>query len=130
MREIKFRVWDKEGRCLFIEGMKYLNPFFDDTGKLFVGYFPDNETPIVEYEINQYTGLKDKNGKEIYEGDIVNFGNNNNAIVEFSDGCFNIFDEPLGWDFTPDYDNDYKPIKTDFKYCEIIGNIYENPELL
>jgi uncharacterized phage protein (TIGR01671 family) len=80
----------------------------------------------------QFTGLKDKNGKEIYEGDVINLHDlcemiNVNAIIEWSDeGCFfrprEIRTNRKGgrywfyWDFITD--------------IEIIGNIYENPELL
>lgn len=77
----------------------------------------------------QYTGLKDKNGKEIYEGDVVfirSFSPEKN-IVRFNRGGFCIepvIDFPLEANYWPD-----------IKYAEddnseIIGNIYENPELL
>ena len=83
---------------------------------------------IIPKTIGQYTGLKDKNGKEIFEGDILTFGNNNPVEVIFDNGCFNVFDEPLGWSFDEGENN--IPIKTNFKYCEVIGNIYDNPEPL
>ena len=82
-----------------------------------------------KYEIIQYTGLHDKNGKEIYEGDIMNWpGKRNKGISEkayrhvvvFKNGCFGYY---LGLDFQ----NDLSELA---KKYEIIGNIYENPELL
>lgn len=69
------------------------------------------------YELMQFTGLKDKNGKEIYEGDLVAHNASAKPIdVEFIDGTFEPFSKSdFGWTST---------------LCEIIGNIYENPELL
>jgi uncharacterized phage protein (TIGR01671 family) len=64
----------------------------------------------------QFTGLKDKNGKEVYEGDIVDYGNGRNKVVEFIDGCFCI----CGITAMPKLMTLYP----------VIGNIYENPELL
>ncbi len=63
----------------------------------------------------QYTGLKDKNGKEIYEGDIARFREYNHHI-NFSDGGF--------------YVGDFDTLGSINTAVEIIGNIYENPELL
>lgn len=80
---------------------------------------------ISEWE--QFTGLKDKNDKEIYEGDIVDFGNNNPVQVIFYNGSFCVFNEPLGWDFDSE---DYPEEITYLTYCEIIGNVHENQELL
>jgi len=78
------------------------------------------------YELMQFSGLYDKNKNTIYEGDILQFGNKNITQVTFENGCFSVYNEPLGWDF----DSEEVPILSSNKYCEIIGNIYENPELL
>ncbi|EOO05013.1 hypothetical protein IAW_05832 [Bacillus cereus str. Schrouff] len=69
--------------------------------------------------VGQYTGLTDKNGKRIYEGDIIRFKDKNLDSVEreeisFNDGGFGTEDWWL----------------RDIGECEVIGNIYENPELL
>jgi len=110
MREIKFRGWDES----------------DNSGMY--NHIPVEQMIKDGITVMQYTGLKDKNGKDIYEGDVLMFRNNNPVEVSFSNGCFNVFDEPLGWSF--DEGEDCTPIKTDTKYCEIIGNIHENPELI
>ncbi len=116
MREIKFRVWDKEKERLLlvdIEGM--------DSGSMNVKDWDDVIYPFDEDDciLMQYTGLKDKNGKEIYEGDIITiYEGEIMAEVKFKNGAFCYF-----------YDNEHD--FTDFgNDAEIIGNIYENPELL
>ena len=81
----------------------------------------------VDFEtVGQFTGLYDKNGKEIFEGDVVSIAENEDK--SFSGGLI-LFDEDLyayvihknngGWDYI-----------NELKYIEIIGNIHENPELL
>jgi uncharacterized phage protein (TIGR01671 family) len=113
MREIKFRAWDGEE-------MRYtFSVQSNGDGVLYSG-------GIVDWKLMQFTGLKDKNGKEIFEGDICstyNIDEPSNLIdtVVFDDGSFV-------------FQNDYKlsaelrGFKSD--YIEIIGNIYEHPELL
>ncbi|MFX1588988.1 MAG: YopX family protein [Promethearchaeota archaeon] len=76
------------------------------------------------YELSQFTGLKDKKGKEIYEGDIVQWEDSRNNDMYSGDIIYS--NEPVEFKGGAFY-----PICTmDEKEFEIIGNIYENPELL
>jgi len=116
-REIKFRAWDKENKRFWSqEEMTEIGGFYYTYG---VG--PDDE-----FELMQYTGLKDKNGKEIYEGDIVK--------------CLH---PKLLYQTNPEYNEVLHEIKWSTKEGrwtdghsnfgsggEIIGNIYENKDLL
>lgn len=113
MREIKFRAWDKKGKVWLEWGS------FD----LFQMLKNDR------YVVVQYTGLKDKKGKEIYEGDILAFifPNNSNkgiAPIVWEYGCWNVTD----FKNEAGSNNIYNLYPT--TDCEVIGNIKENPELL
>ena len=122
MREIKFRAWDKRGNCFIYsdEESDYhkLSNFFSYTDD-----FPEN------YIIEQYTGLKDKNGVEIYENDICKYYQPyseewHTHIVKW-DGmlaCFGMFEKDNKWCKESDW------IK--IQEIEVIGNIHENSELL
>lgn len=72
------------------------------------------------FDIMQYTGLKDKNGKEIYEGDIGTDINDDMYEVRFDDGAFVVIRDG----------NVIEPLSEVESYMEVIGNIYENPELI
>lgn len=147
MKEIKFRAWDKklESMCepLNISWRRNDIECVHHAKGHNGGFYLFNGEDGADYELMQYTGLKDKNGKEIYEGDILvivikeNIGTfnvpddviaNGGVIGEdvfeskiiFKNGCFGIEDEEHGFLFLTD--------PRDCKY-EIIGNIYENPEL-
>ena len=118
MREIKFRAWDKINKDMFnVESINFQERrVYKDT----VSYRKFNDV-----ELMQYTGLKDKNNKEIYEGDILfeSFGERYYKVV-FENGSFR-------GEFKGDFDEySFDLIDIIAQGCKIVGNIYENPELM
>lgn len=136
-RPIKFRAWD---------GNRFLDDFYlDEDGKVHLidiffdvgisGNSPaDVDHKVIEAQLCQFTGLLDKNGKEIYEGDVLRRAKDGDSykfyiVVEFSDGCFGGATRPgfnhyltaREWG-SCDYDGG--------GYDEVIGNVWENPGLL
>ena len=118
MREIKFRAWDKLNKEMF--NVESINFQERRVYKDVVSYRNFNNI-----ELMQYTGLKDKNEKEIYEGDILSDGNNNNPHkVIFKNGSFRA-------EFEGDFDEySFDLIDVVAQGCEVVGNIYENFELI
>jgi len=118
MREIKFRAWDHR------EGKMWV-PIIDKDGAPCAKHFITNQLVRMTGElldpIMQYTGIDDKNGVEIYEGDILreggSFGAANTGSVRFDWGRFYW----LGGEEWGEIDEDR---------VEVIGNIYENPDLM
>ena len=81
--------------------------------------------------VGQYTGLTDKNGKRIFEGDIISTDiARPYLVVEFRDGCFMFNCNDGGEDYYDIMLPILKEAQTVYKYGEVIGNIHDNPELL
>lgn len=100
----------------------YLPETFDDAAKI-CSVDPDT--------VGQYTGLKDTNGVEIYEGDILCRNNAQFPIcgpVDYENGAFYFHDEELGFCSCPLHSIAYKTPTLD--ELEVVGNIHDNPELL
>jgi uncharacterized phage protein (TIGR01671 family) len=123
MREIKFRVWDKKNK-------RFISPTFmkiTGIGRVWITENGDYSLNVInDIELLQFTGLYDKNGKEIYEGDIILYQVNDNykckAIVSWNiDGFILMWQDKT----SPNNLSDFWCENT-----EVIGNVYENPELL
>jgi len=121
MREIKFRAWNKAKKKMY------------PPWSIFKTYFGDMDT--FDLVVMQFTGLKDKNGKEIYEGDVVQKWHYNKqeytAIVKHIDFIDSLMDDYRGKSVSGFYltNNEWEYPKDEFYNLEVIGNIYENPEL-
>ena len=132
-REIKFRVYDKD-----LKKMRYLNSShdficFDEKGN---GYYHNMQTGLGEWfsDLMQYTGLKDKNGVEVYENDIIDIHQTvngyNQFVIQYDNYKFSAryynqkTKQILGW-YQYDLDELFEINETE-KEIEVIGNIYEN----
>lgn len=136
MRDIKFRAWDKKTKKMrTVESigfgeLSYYNEGYPVVNMIGRDCINDKDIIInrdsYQYELMQYTGLKDKNGKEIYEGDILLYNNYIKTVISYKNGAF-----------VRSYENSniyllYDSFITDgcLDNYEIIGNIYEDKHLL
>lgn len=134
MREIKFRAWDaeeKEWLCIkhlgiMNNGIWYVQAIDENENDIDPPYFEDDKN----LKLMQFTGLADKNGVEIYEGDIVHAYTEETdgwvsaeltGVIEYLDNsyCIKSFDSGI-----------YNSLWINAETFEVIGNIYENPELI
>lgn len=149
MREIKFRAWDNQAEKMIYSDEVYpmskykfefdiFNDFEFKLMKMIDRYNvtddEGNDTyqevfKAVEADIMQYIGLKDKNGKEIYEGDIVEYEIDSPGLGEYFKGVVEFYN---GFYYIKSKRTDNIMDLTDYETnnLTIIGNIYENPELL
>jgi uncharacterized phage protein (TIGR01671 family) len=153
MREIKFRAYHKTQGCMYytqssigMEGDGWIESIDFDSKAVTLGCQSDEGDYIdmfsfSEVELMQYTGLKDKNGKEIYEGDVIR-SVENDEVLKIGDILpltrhLDLLAENIGY-----YEGKKYHLRSagaqyhlddwvsNPEFYEIIGNIYENPELL
>jgi len=126
MRTIKFRAWDKiKKKIVMVDNIEFMPDSNDGED---INHWHD----ITRHILMQFIGLSDKNGKEIYEGDIF-------PCIYYFDGCKKhklevVFDEESAGFRLKNHGECHQPNVTkrisDMERQEIIGNIYSNPEFL
>lgn len=121
MREIKFRAWHKEKKIMGeVLGIDILHKeiFFSNED---VDCY--EHTDFKDVELMQYTELKDEYGDEIYEGDIVTLHNSRYKVIFKTEGARFVLRND-------EFELEITFINNNNERMEIVGNIYENPELL
>lgn len=127
-REIKFRAWFDNGKS---QDMFFVGDAYGTTHPLDCCRYAQDGQPVT---LMQFTGLKDSNGVEVYEGDVVEF------FCEFTEETSNhqvkyfCNDDYPAFDFSPSISDDMNGFSAlvyqDVGTIKVIGNIYQNPELL
>lgn len=151
-REIKFRVWDNiHNKMIYLKDVVSFGFVYDNEFDVYELYFEENNLKCRGYDdfdddfginivdetelpVMQYTGLKDKNGVEIYEGDIIDIHQTvngyNQFVIQYDNYKFRAryynqkAKQILGW-YQYDLDEFFEINETE-KEIEVIGNIYEN----
>ncbi|BAH33210.1 YopX family protein [Rhodococcus erythropolis] len=124
---IKLRAWDAERRCFYYSTQPGVDFVF---GKMGDGVYIDNllRLDLTDENTSQFTGVEDENGVEVCEGDIGLIGTTQYTVCWNEAGAF--FD--LAWENSTDMDTDLllSDAVNGFPVFEVIGNRFENPELL
>ncbi len=140
MREIKFRAWDfGTSEMIQVDDIQFRNPNTITVDGIemkpkevqFIMINTKTAWRIIDGEdaiLMQYTGLKDKNGKEIYEGDILKHSEYGSCEVVNKFGGFGIEAKTSSWISSGFHS--FSTRSADYEHCEVIGNIYEDGHLL
>ncbi len=119
-RKIKFRAWFEQTHTSRPSSFRWEYISVNEAMDLLLESYLKQKSPWL-----QFTGVKDKHGKDLYEGDIVigssMMEDNVKGVIKFIDGAFSHSESSIGWE---------GETLISLKYCEVIGNIYEHPELL
>ena len=123
MREILFRGKSANTRKWIIGDYEH---FYLSDGELvvYISEWGERNDKVFPETVGQYTGLTDKNGKRIFEGDIVRVDDTENAVVEYDETSafyMVVFDRA---------ESDFGSLIEQYPNVEVIGNIHDNPELL
>ena len=139
MREIRFRAWDKKQKVMYQSDLRDF--LFYSFGGFSVGEFQgydeghDVETDEKDSVLMQYTGLKDKNGMEIYEGDLLKYVGHDciecgQNIKYPNHELYKVFWNQKEVAFICENEDNYMHASTWNTSMEVIGNIHQNKELL
>lgn len=136
MRDIKFRAWDKARKQMILDenilkicflGKSHTPNMIVYSDKNISGYGEIDKRYCHNFELMMYTDIKDKNEKEIYEGDIIVHNNHKFEVVWDSTRFIGLDNDRSGKGYCCYVDSCYKDGSSSI---EVIGNIYESPELL
>lgn len=129
-RVLKFRAWDNVNRRMgyFAPGFQWLDEYYiwhlsEADGDPNKGIM---DVPCGDnINLMQFTGLKDKNGKEIYEGDVLEGLDGTKNVVKFENGCFMWGGTPIVY-----VENEGFEVFPTEGWANVIGDVYQNPELI
>jgi uncharacterized phage protein (TIGR01671 family) len=133
MRPFRFRIWNKVKKHWTNYGINLLG---ENVLMGYVGWdvFENKSIPLIELNdlvVTQYTGINDSEGKEIYEGDLIEIKEYSNESDKFKTQIYEvIWMSPFYYAKSIEDPNICNDLDMNPQYFKVVGNIFENPELL